>query len=510
MARTTAAGYWSQARARARRLWRGRIPVLGAALLLLAVAFPNASRAQAVRGEASFTAANGFARLVLKLDDDVDSEVTVAGTILVIRFKRPVDIPVDKLSDAVPDYVGSARRDPDGSAIRLALARKVTVNTMTAGERVFVDLMPDSWKGPPPALPQEVVRELAERARAAERALREQHALEASKKRPPVRVRASVQPTFVRYVFELPDGAGVSSVLNDQKLTLTFKPALTFDLADAKLVAPANVASIAQSVEGDGSRIDIKLIGDVDVHSFREEKNYIVDIGFQQADKQPVLPVPPASSEAQQAKPEAGKPAGDAPAPGRSGAIQPPTSQMIAEQAGLTVKAGSSDLKPPDVKSTPAAKASEPVTALAAPDAAVQPPAEKPAADASPAQMPNVAASEAMPAKETPAKDIPVTQDPAKVAASKPTAVPGQPPNGATNGVVKLDAKRSSDGLRLTFGFSVPTPAALFRRADTVWLVFDSEKPIDVGAIRKEGGSLITDIDRRAIDNGQAIRIRLN
>ena len=354
MARTTAAGYWSQARARARRLWRGRIPALGAALLLLAVAFPNASRAQAVRGEASFTAANGFARLVLKLDDDVDSEVTVAGTVLVIRFKRPVDIPVDKLSDAVPDYVGSARRDPDGSAIRLALARKVTVNTMTAGERVFVDLMPDSWKGPPPALPQEVVRELAERARAAERALREQHALEASKKRPPVRVRASVQPTFVRYVFELPDGAGVSSVLNDQKLTLAFKPALTFDLADAKLVAPANVASIAQKVEGDGSRIDIKLIGDVDVHSFREEKNYIVDIGFQQADKQPVLPVPPASSEAQPAKPEAGKPAGDAPAPGRSGAIQPPTSQMIAEQAGLTVKAAASDVKPPDVKSTPA------------------------------------------------------------------------------------------------------------------------------------------------------------
>jgi len=33
----------------------------------------------------------------------------------------------------VPDYVGSARRDPDGSAIRLSLQRRVTVNTMTAG-----------------------------------------------------------------------------------------------------------------------------------------------------------------------------------------------------------------------------------------------------------------------------------------------------------------------------------------------------------------------------------------
>ena len=82
---------------------------------------------------------------MLKLADDVESEVTTAGSILVIRFKQPVDIPVDQLSDAVPDYVTSARRDPDGSAIRLSLARRVTVNTMSAGERVFVDLLPDGW-----------------------------------------------------------------------------------------------------------------------------------------------------------------------------------------------------------------------------------------------------------------------------------------------------------------------------------------------------------------------------
>ena len=91
--------------------------------------------------------------------------MTTAGSIIVIRFKRPVDIPVDQLSDAVPDYVGSARRDPDGTAIRLSLARRVTINTMAAGERVFVDLLPDTWTGPPPSLPPEVIRELSERAR---------------------------------------------------------------------------------------------------------------------------------------------------------------------------------------------------------------------------------------------------------------------------------------------------------------------------------------------------------
>ena len=65
--------------------------------------FPGACRAQPVRGEATFSAAGGYARLVLKLAEDVPSEVTAAGTIIVIRFKRPVDIAVDRLSEAVPE-----------------------------------------------------------------------------------------------------------------------------------------------------------------------------------------------------------------------------------------------------------------------------------------------------------------------------------------------------------------------------------------------------------------------
>src|SRR5438105_334670 len=82
----------------------------------------------------------------------------------------------------------------------------------------------------PSLLPQEVIRELAARARAAERLLRIQRAAEMAKKKPPVRVRALVQPTFVRFVFEMPDGINVSSVLNEQKLTLQFNSVLTFDL----------------------------------------------------------------------------------------------------------------------------------------------------------------------------------------------------------------------------------------------------------------------------------------
>jgi hypothetical protein len=282
------------------RAVRRCLGVLAIGLALAAMAPP--ARAQAVNGTATMSVAGGYARIVLKLAEDVESEVTQAGTILLIRFKRPVDVPVDILSDAAPEYIGSARRDPDGSAIRLALSRKVTVNSMAAGERIFIDLLPDTWKGMPPGLPQDVVKELSERARRAERALRQQRAAMEGKKIPPIRVRASVQPTFVRFVFELPPGVGMSSQLSDKTMTLTFNAGLTFDLADAKLSAPPNIASIGQAMDGNRTAVEIGLIGDVDVHSFREDKNYVVDIGFQQPDRPSPLAKLPV------ARPDAAKP----------------------------------------------------------------------------------------------------------------------------------------------------------------------------------------------------------
>ena len=39
-----------------------------------------------------------------------------------------------RIGSGAPAYVGTARRDPDGKGFRLALARKVTINSMTAGD----------------------------------------------------------------------------------------------------------------------------------------------------------------------------------------------------------------------------------------------------------------------------------------------------------------------------------------------------------------------------------------
>ncbi|SFN90000.1 hypothetical protein SAMN05216573_12538 [Bradyrhizobium sp. Rc3b] len=502
MARKAAAGFVSRTRALAPGLSR-HVRTAGAlaACLLIGLGAP-ARAADPIRGEASFSAGGGFARLVIKLGEDVPSEVTTAGSILIIRFDRAVDVPVDRVPEGAPDYVNSARRDPDGGAIRLSLARRVTVNTMNAGERTFVDLLPEGWKGPPPSLPMDVVKELAERARVAERALRAQRAAAETKKRPQIRVRASVQPTFVRFVFEMPDGVGVSSVLNEQKLTLAFNANLNFDLADAVVAAPPNVASIKQKADIDQTNVEIALIGDSDVHSFRDEKNYVVDVSFQ-PDKGKTAATPEAAIA--QMKP-AGH--GPAPAPDKPAAekpkeahreIAPPTSETIARDAKIDVKP---EVRPEAPAAMPPAEAPKPAPA-AATEAVHAPEAPKEMAKEAAKPAPPVSEAAAAPAKPVPAE---APKEAVKEAAK---AAPAEAPAAPQPTVASVDARRDSDGLRVTFPIQVATPAAAFRRGDTVWLVFDTPKPIDVEAIRARGGAMIGEVGRIPLDKGQAVRIRL-
>jgi hypothetical protein len=525
-----AAGFWSRVRASAQALAHGlalssrSAAAFGFGVLAVLAFSPQAFAAEPVKAEATLSASGGFARLTVKFAEDVTSEVVTAGSIIVIRFERPVDVVVDKVADAVPDYVGSARRDPDGSAIRLSLSRKVTINTMTAGERLYVDLLPDSWNGPPPSLPQDVVRELAERARAAERELRQQRAMSEAKKRPPVRVRASVQPTFVRFIFEMPDGVGVSSVLNEQKLKLMFSRALTFDLADAKISAPPNVSSISQKIEGETAVVELVMLGDVDVHSFREDKNYVIDVAFQQADnKAVVLPQAsdaahaPSARVAEKSAPSmAAAAASSAPAP----AAPVPAVAMtpVAPVPAASVPATAMPAEKPVVAEKPMAP-EKPVT-MEKMAATPQPqPSESHAAEAPAAQAAPEAAVEPAPKMAAAPEAVPPAAAPGEAPAA--TEVPSKKPAAAPAMAAPVEAKpepapsnvsvlRDGAGLHLTFSLPAGTPAALFRRADTLWLMLDSKKPIDVESIRGQGGAAVADVSVVPQERGQAVRFRLN
>ena len=67
------------------------------------------------------------------------------------------------------------------------------------------------------------------------------------------------------------------------------------------------MASIKQKTEADATAVELALIGDVDVHSFREDKNYVIDVAFQQAEKPSAL-ASPAADASHPASPAAPRP----------------------------------------------------------------------------------------------------------------------------------------------------------------------------------------------------------
>jgi tetratricopeptide (TPR) repeat protein len=420
-------------------------------LLLLLLLFPAAASAAPVQGEVAVSTANGHARLVFTLAEETDAEVRLANGIVIIQFKKAVDISVDPIPLAAGGYVGAARRDPDGTGVRLALNRKVTVNTMAAGEKLFVDLLPEGWSGLPPGLPQDVVEELAKRAREAEKRARQQLRVTQQRALPPVRVRVGVQPTFTRYTFALPQLIAVSIERADERMSFTFDAPLKFDLADVQAALPPVVASIDARAGNDNVSVRFEFIGKVDVRTFREDNNYVVD----------VLPITRAEAAAEPDKPQALSPLASALSEPRASARPP---------------------RPPEkVQAPPPAEPAE--VEAAAP--------ETPAAPAS-----SVASKEAI--------DPPATIPAREGEDAKPRR-PADP-----EAPVLVDVRRQGEAVRLTFPFAAPTPAAVFRRADTLWLVFDSQAPIDINKVVGQSGRSIRNATVTRSRDGQVVQLKLD
>ncbi|MGA7000790.1 MAG: tetratricopeptide repeat protein, partial [Pseudolabrys sp.] len=368
------------ARLRLASAWRTLtfIVVLLQTLALLALAPLSAARAdEPIKGEVKAVNDGGFLRLMFQFDEAVEATTRVSGAIVNISFNKPVALAVERLNVNAPDYISAARRDPDGSAIRLALLRKVKVNTIAAAERLYVDLLPEAWKGPMPGLPQEVIDELVRRARTAESQLHQQRAADKQKKPPVVRVKVATQPTFVRYVFTMPGTVNVIPERADGRLTLNFDQQVAWDLADAKASLPPTLKSIESEVDFDSVAVVFTLSGTPEVRAFREERSIVVDIGLEGAK-------PKQSEEVGPAKPvvaSGGAPAISAPnsrSPKTSAAEILPPKTSAPPPAPVAAAAASQEAGPakpvPEAVPPKQAEQSQPAPSIAQPAMAVPAP----------------------------------------------------------------------------------------------------------------------------------------
>lgn len=486
-----------------------------AVALALALVFGGGAKAdEPIKGEVKVFTDNGFGRLIFRLDQDVEAKVVVSGAILVITFKQPVAIQVDRLNSSAPEYISAARRDPDGTALRIALARPLKVNTIPAAERLFVDLLPETWKGMLPGLPQEVVDDLARRAREAERQLHQQRLAEKQKKVQTRRVKVANQPTFVRYVFEMPDTANVVPEQSQGKLTLNFDQQIKWDLADAKASMPSTLESIEADTDFDTVAVTFTYNGTPKVRTFREDRSIVVDVGRdgakpKQATATEAVPaVAPPETVPTKDTPKLATPPPLVDAVAPPAVAPPPKTQPVAAPP-TDVPAPVAPEKHVSTPDTAAPKAEIAAASAVAPVQAAAPtPAVAPSPAVTPVQgaAPTPAVAPAAPIAQPPAVAPTGAEAPAVPAQTARSAAPAPDPNA---GVVAV-MHRSGDNLRVEFPFAVPTPAAVFRRADTLWLIFDSSAKIDLAALMVDSSDLIHSAKfTRGTDGEGIVRIRL-
>ena len=546
-----------------RRLAHCSKAVAAFACLILALAAPSAAAPAApapVKTTLTVTTTDGYARLVFTAGEYIDGTARQAGNVLIISFKQPLDVAVNRVAEQAPDYIGAARRDPDGTAVRMALAQNVTIHAMSAGEKFFVDLLPTSWSGMPPGLPQDVVDELARRAREAERLLARQRTAVQEKTSPPIRVHVASQPTFTRYVFAVPGETGVSADRAKDRLVLKFDSPLTFDLGDVQAALPKTVQEISSELDQDSSLVRFIVAANSDTRTFRDESGYVVDVLNPPADTDGAADGAPQNAAGAGAVPSvadaAAKISAAAAAPGAP--PSPAPAAAPAPTAQMTPPPAKAAMAPPNVEARPAAPSMTPALSPAPP--AVAPSATRPAVHgalpASPdaAQNTPPAAAAAAPAKvatgapetaQPPAPQIatpsapeiakPDTAKPAAAASAPPQATPPQaappqlaapaaptkssaaapppataPADSDSAGDVAADLSQEGADLKLTFAFKTPVGAAVFQRADALWLVFDSKAKIDLSALDGEPSHTIRAVEFSHSGAADVVRLKLD
>lgn len=235
------------------------------------------------KGQLFATEEDGFARLILSfpnLDALPAYSMKIDNGVLSIQFEEQVDLVLPDVGTTMPNYLSVARVDPDRRGLRVGLKNTYNFNHIEAGEKLFVDLMPSSWQGMPPPLPQEIVDELAERARqAAIKAEQDRKARMAAELNPTAKVRIGTAATFTRIQFDWSVPTDANFVQKGELGAINFEWPVEIDVSQIIDQLPEQLASIATGYSLDGSVASLRFAEGVEPRFYAiSSSQYVLDI----------------------------------------------------------------------------------------------------------------------------------------------------------------------------------------------------------------------------------------
>lgn len=534
-----------------------------AALLALACALVPVAHADTLQVDLRASQQDGYGRMVLTFRDLTllpEYDALASNGVLRIRFRDQVITNVDNVPVDMPNFISIARRDPDGSALRFALMGDFRVNTMEAGEKLFIDLLPPTWQGMPPGLPDDVVQELARRA---EEAIRRARALEQARlkgqEEPKVELSIGTHPTFTRLAFEWNLNFDSAFVREGDMIKVTFNYDVPVDLSDLRAHLPPGVIDATSFIDEGRLKFLLRVQPDVDIRAFREDNFYILDVTPRSMAQDPVNAAIDEAMKAGENVPAgatgvvfaagtaeapqqaaghqgvvdghapAGTPEGVAPsqkpaetvaspetaaptpasAQETASALPLPRTKPGAEQAGTTETAAASEQPAEPAPAVETVKAAE--VAQPAPAAEVRPEeiAAAPPESTAPASEPTAPASEDVLPSEI---DLSGVAGKEISGSAEVSSSPEMPPAGYDDEArrfVVAEARRIGDTVRVVFPFSEPVASAVFRRYRSLYLVFDTADSVDIRGMRSVLADRVEAVEVTANADWQVIRVDL-
>lgn len=356
---------------------------------------------------------DNFGRVIITFHDRLTMpahEVINENGVLIIQFETPIAGVLPEIASALDDYIAVARFDPDMTGIRMGLRGPMQVNTISAGEQLFIDLLPPNWVGLPPSLPAETVARLAARAEDAARLAEERRRAElAAEYNPQASIRVGRHPTFWRIMFDWNVGTKAQFGREGDVATIAFDWPVPIDLYEIISDMPEQFKSVSNEVKAGNSVVTFEIADDARLRFYEDSATrFILDIDLAGVFVE---------------------------------AIDPEALERMSEQAAREAAAEATT----EVGSATASEAAEGTT----PD----------------------------------------------------------------SGVVVPFVTNVGSTVRVVFPFAQETPAAVFRRGDTLWLIFDTPSEIAIPADEYSSGAFESLVSEYAVEGSggsKVVRLQLS
>lgn len=520
--------------------WLRNIGTRGA-ILLLAIWFwmpVQAARAAEVSAESS----DGFDSLRFSWPARVNYTAQRFGNELLIQFDRPVDGDVAGAARGLGGFIASARLDARRREVVVGLTGNHRLRTYRDGNNVVIDVGERQAVARRPTASTPAVAGGGASASSA----------------PTIPVRVGAHPTYRRLVFDWPSNTPYSVTEANGAARIAFGKPGRIDAGALTSRLPSQFAGLRAEAGGDGNvNVVIPIPDGVRVRHFLSGPKVVVDLiqdpNARSLAPQTPRPASPAVS-AQAPQPPVAQPAPDekVPTPATGGAAlasqfglapsqnpnaaSPPEPQTPGQARPATVQPGSPPTTPPATPQSSTAQAggaTQPASTAPA-IAAAATGATPPAVSTTPPASAN-GASAIPPATVTQEGDASAQAEPQTASTSSGGEAPSPSDEGAagdeaaanvdpTNLVASLRASqnatisgpslpvlvsRTNDATSVRFDWKQPVAAAVFLRAEHLWVVFDEAVTFDLGALIANPGQIMGVAEQIAVARGSALRVPL-